>query len=124
KEAKELFEALYKEGHRDPETLGMYGRTLMDLYDKSGDINLLQRSRDLYAEAFETVPTDYYTGINAAAKSVFLGERDKARDYNQRVQGILEAELEKAPNDYWLLATLGETKLIEENYEKAAAHYH
>ena len=32
-----------------------------------------EASRDLYAEAFQVAQDDYYTGINAAAKSVFIG---------------------------------------------------
>ena len=34
---------------------------------------MLRRSRDLYEEAFANAADDYYTGINAAAKSVLLG---------------------------------------------------
>jgi hypothetical protein len=30
----------------------------------------------LYVQAFDAAPDDYYTGINAAAKSVFLGTPD------------------------------------------------
>jgi hypothetical protein len=39
----------------------------------SGDISDLRNSRDLYADAFSRAPDDYYTGINAAAKSVLAG---------------------------------------------------
>jgi hypothetical protein len=45
----------------------------MDRYDASGDLADLRQPRDLYAEAFEAARDDYYTGINAAAKSVLLG---------------------------------------------------
>src|SRR5262249_43520531 len=95
RDAKAIFKALHAEGHRDPETLGIYARTWMDAYDKSGKKKDLRRSRDLYQEAFEISPTNSYTGINAAAKNLFLGEdeEDKVRYFNRKVQSILKKEL-------------------------------
>jgi hypothetical protein len=55
--AQDIVGALYESGERDPETLGIYGRTWMDRYDASGDLNDLRQSRDLYAEAFEAPRT-------------------------------------------------------------------
>ena len=72
-DAQEILGELYEQGERDPETLGIYARTWMDRYAISGDIADLRNSRDLYAEAFSRAPDDYYTGINAASKSVLLG---------------------------------------------------
>ena len=71
RQAQRILGTLYEAGERDPETLGIYGRTWMDRYSKSGDRADLEQSRDLYAEAFARATDDYYTGINAAAKSVF-----------------------------------------------------
>src|SRR5262249_47933084 len=71
--AQEILGVLYAAGERDPETLGIYGRTWMDRYQQSGNVSDLKQSRDLYAQAFAAAPDDYYTGINAAAKSVMLG---------------------------------------------------
>ncbi|MGO9519578.1 MAG: tetratricopeptide repeat-containing protein, partial [Candidatus Korobacteraceae bacterium] len=122
-EARQVFEALEAEGHRDPETLGIHARTWMDSYDKSGDVEELRHSRQLYAEAFEIMPADYYPGINAAAKSAFLREFDTAHAYNRQVRKILAVALRKALDDYWLLATVGETKLIKKNYIGAAKSY-
>ena len=122
-EAQEIFRDLYEEGQRDPETLGIHARTWMDSYDKSGNKDELRRSRDLYAEAFRIAPTDYYPGINAAAKSVLLGEMDAARGYNQRVQKIVGTEKAAESDDYWLLATDGESQLIDGNYDEAAKRY-
>ncbi len=92
RKAQQLLGALYKSGEKDPETLGIYGRTWMDRYDKSKDLSDLQQSRDLYAEAFEGATDDYYTGINAASKSVLLGtpeDIDKAGKLAGRVQQIV-----------------------------------
>jgi len=74
--AQEILGVLYDNQERDPETVGIYARTWMDRYDKSQDRSDLEQSRDLYAEAFGHAPDDYYTGINAAAKSVLLGTED------------------------------------------------
>jgi hypothetical protein len=122
--AQEILGELYELGERDPETVGIYARTWMDRYEKSGDMSDLKQSRDLYVEAFETAQDDYYTGINAAAKSVFLGsDKDIARaaEYAQRVQEIVGTEAK--PGDYWLTATVGEVFLIKKQYEEAATIY-
>jgi tetratricopeptide (TPR) repeat protein len=122
--AQEILGELYEQGERDPETLGIYGRTWMDRYTKSGDVSDLQQSRDLYAEAFERAPDDYYTGINAAAKSVFVGTPDdlnKAADYAERVQKIVGNAARAG--DYWMTATVGEVFLIQKNYRDAARLY-
>jgi hypothetical protein len=122
--AQEILGEIYQRGERDPETLGIYARTWMDRYDKSADVNDLKQSRDLYAEAFNGARDDYYTGINAAAKSVFLGSDDdlkRAAEYAQRVQQIVGTE--PHPEDYWMTATVGEVFLIQKQYKEAARLY-
>ena len=122
--AQELLGELYENGERDPETLGIYGRTWMDRFEKSGDINHLKRSRDLYAEAFKGAADDYYTGINAAAKSVLLGtpkDLALAATFAQQVQEIVGSEAHS--NDYWMTATVGEVMLIQKKYDDAANLY-
>lgn len=122
--AQEILGELYQQGERDPETLGIYGRTWMDRYKQSGDVNDLKQSRDLYAEAFNQAEDDYYTGINAAAKSVFLGSEEdlgKANEYAQRVQAIVGTTL--SPGNYWMTATVAEVFLIQEKYEEAGRLY-
>ncbi len=123
-DAQEVLGELYEQGERDPETLGIYARTWMDRFSKSGDAKELKQSRNLYAEAFERAPDDYYTGINAAAKSVLLGtENDlkKASDYAAQVQTIVGTE--PRPSDYWMTATVGEVFLIQKKYADAARLY-
>lgn len=122
--AQEIMSELHAKNHCDPETMGIYGRTWMDRYEKSKDINDLKQSRDLYAEAFEKAPDDYYTGINAAAKSVFLGtdkDLQKAMEYAERVQAIIGTE--PVPGDYWKTATIGEVFLIQKKYKEAGEMY-
>ncbi len=122
--AQQILGELYQRGERDPETLGIYGRTWMDRFAKSGDAADLAQSRDLYAEAFERAPDDYYTGINAAAKSVLLGTPEdltKAAEYAEKVQKIVGTE--PRPGDYWMTATVGEVFLIQKRYAQAARLY-
>jgi hypothetical protein len=123
-DAQAILGELYAAGERDPETLGLYGRTWMDRYEQSGDPNHLRRSRDFYSEAFDGAQDDYYTGINAAAKSVFMGNPDDleaATEYADRVQAIVGEE--PVPDDYWLTATVGEVYLIKTDYVNAARLY-
>jgi hypothetical protein len=123
-DAQSILADLYTAGERDPETLGIYGRTWMDRYQLDQDVNSLRRSRDLYAEAFDHARDDYYTGINAATKSVLLGtpeDLDKAQGLAKRVEEIVDTRA--WPGDYWKTATAAEASLIEKNYAKAAELY-
>jgi len=108
-------------GEEDPETLGIYARTWMDRYKESGMINHLRRSRDLYARAFKGSPSDYYTGINAAAKSLMLEDFAAATDYAEQVENIIGQEA--VEGDYWKTATAAEVQLIKGDYAKAAELY-
>jgi tetratricopeptide (TPR) repeat protein len=123
-QAQEILGELYARGERDPETLGIYARTWMDRYAQSGDPGDLAQSRDLYAEAFDRAPDDYYTGINAAAKSVLMGTKEdleKAADFAAKVQKIVGTEARRG--DYWMTATVAEVYLIQKRYADAARLY-
>jgi hypothetical protein len=123
-QAQEVLGALYEQAERDPETLGIYGRTWMDRYTQSNDLRHLRRSRDLDAEAFERALDDYYTGINAASKSVLLRSAEDlkiADDYAARVQKVVG--LEPKAGDYWWTATIGELHLVRKDYATAARVY-
>jgi len=78
KDALNVTGALYDAGHRDEETLALLGSAWSGLYDETGDVLHLRRSRDLYLRAYEVNPKILYYAINAAAKSLFLGENDVA----------------------------------------------
>lgn len=122
--AQDILGELYESGERDPETLGIYGATWMERFTRSGKIADLKQSRDLYAEAFASAKDDYYTGINAAAKSVLIGtDADVARaaDLAGEVQQIVGTE--PHPGDYWKTATVGELFLIRKQYADAARLY-
>jgi hypothetical protein len=123
-DAQEILGELEAKGERDPETLGIYARTWMDRYEQSNNILYLKRARDLYAEAFEGAQDDYYTGINAAAKSVFLGspeDLERAAGYARRVQQVVGTGPRRG--DYWMTATVAEVLLIQEQYAEAGRIY-
>jgi hypothetical protein len=114
---------LYAAGEIGPETLGILARTWMDRYNQSEgrERTFLLKARDLYRQAFEAFPTDYYTGINAASKSLLAGEKETAAQLAARVQKIVG---EKAvPDDYWKTATVAEVMLIQGKVEEAARLY-
>jgi tetratricopeptide (TPR) repeat protein len=124
RKAQQILGALRARGEKDPETLGIYGRTWMDRYEKSKDLSDLQQSRNLYEEAFRGATDDYYTGINAASKSVLLGtpeDIDKAGKLAADVQKIVGTE--PTQGDYWKTATVGEVFLLMKNYAEAARLY-
>jgi len=120
-DAQDILGELYALNHLDPETLGIYGRTWMDRYKLSGNLSELRQSRNYYAEAFEKAPDDYYTGINAASKSILLGEIDQAMNYAQKVEKIVGDK--PIPGDYWKTATIAEVLLIQKKYKEAGDMY-
>ena len=81
----------------------------------------LRQSRNLYAEGFEKAPDDYYTGINAASKSLLLGEPDKAAAYAEKVQDIVGDKAVRG--DYWQTATIAEVQLLQRKYAEAGDMY-
>ena len=113
---------LYASGEIGPETLGILARTWMDRYNLTGDRTFLLKSRDLYRQCFEAFPTDFYTGINAAAKSLLLGEKETAAQIAARVQGVVGDS--PVPGDYWKTANAAEVQLLQAAFDKAASLYH
>jgi hypothetical protein len=112
---------LYAAGEIDPETLGILARTWMDRYQATGERRFLLKSRDLYRQAFEAFPKDYYTGINAASKSMLAGERETAAQLAERVQALLGDKV--VPFDYWRTATVAEVQLLQGRIDAAASLY-
>jgi hypothetical protein len=60
-------------------------------------------------------------GINAASKSVMLGEMDLAADLAARVEKLVGTE--EHPTDYWKTATAAEAQVIKRSYAAAARLY-
>lgn len=121
KRAQIVLGELEAAGEQDPETLGIFARTWIDRYQESKDPRHLACSRDLYARAFKNAPGDYYTGINAASKSILMGELPAAKELAEKVEQIVGSK--KVDGDYWMTATVAEVQLISQNYAKAAELY-
>jgi hypothetical protein len=119
--AQRILGELYAAGEIDPETLGIYARTWMDRYNATRQKLYLLKSRDLYRQAFEAAPRDYYTGINAASKSLLLGEKETAAQLAKRVETLVGRNA--TPGDYWRSATVAEVQLLQGNLATAATRY-
>ena len=123
REALTVLGKLYADGHRDPETLGLYGASLVKRYDETGDRAYLERSQQMYADAFVGDPNDFYTGINAASKAALLGLSPGV--YQPIAAQVAELPSVKNPDktNYWALATVGEVKLLALDIDGAVAGY-
>ncbi|HZH32213.1 MAG TPA: TRAFs-binding domain-containing protein [Pyrinomonadaceae bacterium] len=128
--ANALLLALYEEGQRDEETVGMLARTHKDLWQQAADPaereRQLQQSYKFYEEAYQ-LSGGYWTGINAATIAVLSGRREHARALAVEVRALCLADLrrmvETGGDRYWALATLGEAALVSEDWPEAARRY-
>jgi len=120
-EAQDVLAKLYAAGHRDAETLGIYAATWWLRYEATLDSTYLERSRDLYLEAFQLSPKDEYTGINAASKSALLGELTTARSLAERV-GKLVAQHANG-EDFYKAFSLAEACVLVGRFKEAAQIY-
>ena len=119
--AQLILAQLYESGERDAETLAMLGSTWMDRYRSQKNPLFLQRSRDLYLEAFRTSPDDTYAGVNAASKSAMLGELEEAAKFAQEVERVVGSA--SSPGDFWQTVTSAELRLLQRDYQAAARLY-
>ena len=116
-------ETMVDEGHTDEETLGLLASVCKDIRENSTD----PEQRDIYGrKALAQYKRGFeksggtYTGINAAAMHLFLGEKVKADSVGRDVLSILQAQ---SGNDYWHAATLAETHLILGDLAEAVRLY-
>jgi tetratricopeptide (TPR) repeat protein len=123
REALKVLGKLYADGHRDPETLGLYGASSAKRYEESNDRSHLETSQRMYAEAFAADPTDFYTGINAASKAALLGLGAEVFQPIASRVAALPAIQNPDKSDYWALATAGEAKLLALEVDAAVAGY-
>lgn len=126
---------LLEESQRDTETLGMLAAVWADLWarreaesDPSGARDALEQSQALYREGFEKVPTDTYTGLNAAAEAALLGDMAQARALAtavlERLQERREARGGGPAPDYWERVSEAEALLLLGDGERACTLYH
>jgi hypothetical protein len=119
-EAAEALGELYNAGEIDPETVGLFARTWMDRYKVTKDPSHLRKSRDLYLQMFD-MSKDSYNGVNAAAKSLLLGETALSVELAIRVEKIVGTRI--IPGKYWESATVAEVQLLQRRFDAATALY-
>jgi hypothetical protein len=93
----------------------------MAFCQESGKMLHLRKARELYRTAFQADPKDYYTGINAATKSLFLEEPEEAPRLAAEVFPLVKAACDC--NDFWAGCTLGEVYLLQRDLNSATAQY-
>lgn len=120
-DAIDVLSQLKADGHQDPETTGILAAAWDGLYQESGKTLHLRRSRELYRTAFQVDPKDFYTGINAASKSAFLGDMDEARRLADAVLPLVKSADDG--RDFWAGCTLGEVYLLRGELSAATGQY-
>lgn len=125
--AHEILSNLYEGGARDGETLGILGRTCKDFWYKTGSFSQLSDAHKYYLKGYRFAKRKkmkgwmdgaFYNGINAASTALLMGNYRKAISTGKEVKDICLKKLKKE-EDYWVLATLGETSLILNEYKDA-----
>ncbi len=101
--------------------MGILGAAWDGLYQESGKMLYLRKSRELYRTAFQADPKDYYTGINAAAKSLFLDEPLEAARLAAEVKPLVKHASDG--NDFWGGCILGEVYLLQRDINSAVSQY-
>ena len=106
-------------GHQDPETLGILAAAWDGRYLESGKKLYLRKARELYRMAFQADPEDYYTGINAASKSLFLGEPAESERLAAAVYELVKGAADG--KDFYGGCTLAEVFLLQRKFDAAKA---
>jgi class 3 adenylate cyclase len=111
-----------KRAPADDEMVGTLARIYKDQWQRTGDVNLALRSRDLYHLHYQATG-EYCAGINAAVMSLVIGGKATVQtlaravlEQCRRVQGAKRA-------DYWLLVTMGEALLLLNEQGQATRKY-
>ena len=121
---------LVKSGDRDGETISLLARTHKDLWLQASDPEekkeQLQLAAQRYKEAYQ-ITDSYYPGINAATMAMLMGKKKQsctlAQEVRDRCISQLKSRHQRNSDDYWLLATLGETALISQQFSEAQQWY-
>ena len=120
-DAIDVLSELKAAGHQDPETLGILAGAWYVRYHKTGKTIDLRRSRELYRTAFQADPTSYYTGLNTATKSLFLGETEEAERLTDAVLPLVQQAGDG--KDFWAACSLGELYLLKRDISAASQIY-
>ena len=127
RDANTLLERLAAEGHADEETLALLARThkdiALDSLDPAIRASHLELAFHRYEDSYRRTH-GYWSGINAATMAVLLGRRDEARAVARQVRAqCLSLYRDGGPDQYWILATLGEAALVLDEIGEAEDWY-
>jgi hypothetical protein len=117
-QGKELLEPLLYRDPIDPETAGIMGGILKELFKKTEKQEYALQSRDVYVRNFQ-LTGNYYPGINAASMSFLAGQAKRGKDIAREVITKINPET----NDFWETATLGEALLLTGQTAKASEYF-
>jgi tetratricopeptide (TPR) repeat protein len=120
-EATDVLSELKAAGHQDPETMGILAAAWDGVYQESGKKLHLRKSRELYRTAFQTDPKNYYTGVNAASKSLFLGETEESLRLAELVLPLVAKATDG--EDLYGACTLAEIHLLRRDVNAASEQY-
>lgn len=128
--AEAIIQQLYRDGHRDEETMGILARTYKDRALRAEDPRVrqeqLQLAYSFYREAY-VLTRGYWTGINAATMALLIGRAREAAALAREVRALCRRELARIEgtdaDQYWLLATLGEAALLLRQQSVAERYY-
>jgi len=135
--ARRALERLRREGQAaDPETMALLARCYKDLWEQADDSGRGRGWLSLACQSYEAaaalrLPGEerYWETVNAATLAECLGETERARVHATAARDeclrILEAQpaSNRAGDDYWPLATLGEAWLVLGDVERAVGYY-
>lgn len=119
---------LYREGHRDEETVGLLARTHKDLAGEALDGSEarahLRQAYEFYAQAYKDTG-GYWSAINAATLALLLGERGQAAALAGEITLQCREKLTHSgeAGRYWLFSTLGEAALLLGAWSEAEEWY-
>ncbi len=116
--AREYLEPIYRTNPDDPETAGILGSILKELFKKNRQTSYALQSRDTYLKNF-SVTKNYYTGINAASMSAMVMQSGKSKELAKEIIQSINSSTE----DFWELATLGEAYILLKDRANSVTFY-
>jgi len=111
---------------QDEESFGILARCYKDLWERCQEKEKSrvygERAASLYRKGYEK-SGGIYSGINAAAMSLLMGDQTQSRAIAGKLIQVLEEKEVGCPLDYWGLASKAEALLILERVEEAMVAY-
>jgi class 3 adenylate cyclase/tetratricopeptide (TPR) repeat protein len=131
RQANRVLTVLYQQGHRDEESIGLLARTHKNLAaEADSDVERKHHLRKAFRYYFGAYRTSggFWTGINAATLACLLNDENRAVALAEEVrkeclEKLRASATEVAGQRYWLLSTLGEAALLQQQWEVAIRWY-